>query len=200
MSDPSSPDVKGERSDSDGEGGEATGSAFYVKAGCYADGNAEQPSPGSTFGSLPANNGEPQPELEERKTLSFAAIEPEPEPEPELELEPEPEPEQQLAAPEDNDDDDDTVLQDDADDGGALAGFIATSTPMRETDGVFGAKDGFAMFVDGARFIPESLCVTNVTVTALSRDLEQQGVARMTGLVYSTVSPSPPPLVFQERF
>jgi hypothetical protein len=70
---------------------------------------------------------------------------------------------------------------------------------MAETDGEFGAKDGFAMYVDGARFIPESLAVTNVTVTALSRDLKQQGVARMTGLVYGT-DPACPGFAFRHVY
>lgn len=104
-----------------------------------------------------------------------AAPEPEPPPEPEA-AEPRPQPRE----------DEDLVLQAETDDGAPGTGFIEVNLPMKETDGEFGAKDGFTMYVDGARFVPESLAVTNVTVTALSRDLQQQGVARMTGLVYGT--------------
>jgi hypothetical protein len=144
---------------------------------------APEPEPELQHASQPELEPEPEPEPEPQREP-----EPQPEPQPELQLNPEPEP---LPIPEPSKqfaggegqalgEQDDVVLQ------AADPGFVEVHFPMKETDGEFGAKDGFAMYVDGARFVPESLAVTNVTVTALSRDLRQQGVARMTGLVYGT--------------
>jgi hypothetical protein len=159
---------------------------------------ASEPQPELEPEPQPEPEPESEPELEP-ELQPEPELEPEPELQPQPELEPEPEPEvaptpvtdgpsatDSAGVGEEEEDDDDAVLQDGADDGGVEPGFVEVHLPMKETDGEFGAKDGFAMYVDGARFVPDSLAVTNVTVTALSQDLQEQGVARMTGLVYST--------------
>ena len=42
------------------------------------------------------------------------------------------------------------------------AGFLGVRRPMVATDGVFCSKDCFVLFIDGARFIPDGLAITNV--------------------------------------
>jgi hypothetical protein len=64
--------------------------------------------------------------------------------------------------------------------------FLEVSNPLTESDGEFGPKDGFALCIDGARFIPPNLCLTNITVTALDVGLESQGTAQMTGLCFTS--------------
>eukprot|EP01043_Picozoa_sp_COSAG02_P075433 COSAG02_NODE_15554_length_1160_cov_3.098021_2_plen_93_part_00 len=66
--------------------------------------------------------------------LAPKAAETEPAPAPELEPEPE-------AAP---------------------PGFLEIHTPMVATDGVFRSSDCFVLSIDGARFIPDELAITNV--------------------------------------
>ncbi len=139
---------------------------------------APEPEPEPEPADVPQAEPTPTPESEP------AEPEPEPAPVPAAAAAPEPEPELEPGEVKALGDGDDSVLQDDTDSGDPS--FLEVHLPMKETDGEFGAKDGFAMYVDGARFVPETLAVTNVTVTALSRDLQQQGVARMTGLVYGT--------------
>ena len=42
------------------------------------------------------------------------------------------------------------------------AGFLEVHRPMVATDGVFRSMDCFVLFIDGARFIPDGLAITNV--------------------------------------
>ena len=42
------------------------------------------------------------------------------------------------------------------------AGFLEIHTPMVATDGVFCSTDCFVLSIDGARFIPDELAITNV--------------------------------------
>ena len=42
------------------------------------------------------------------------------------------------------------------------AGFLEVHSILKATDGVFGAPDCFALCIDGARFLPPELAVTNV--------------------------------------
>ena len=43
-----------------------------------------------------------------------------------------------------------------------LPGFLEVHTPLVATDGVFCTSDCFVLYIDGARFIPDELVVTNV--------------------------------------